>query len=410
MMTLSPGSWLLRAVPSLAFLLAISHLAPPLQAQTASMRSGFVAQVDRPQRNPARHAYLAEWFGRTRYLDQFAAALNTRFQIPSQITMGAAECGQKNAFYDPQRRVIVLCYEIADDIVQEFRYDNLTPEQRDKAVMGAISFVLFHEVGHALVDVLDLPITGREEDVADQIATLALANSDPMAAYWAAEYWRQKDDLGDTGLLKGIVGMFRTPDQFADEHSFDEQRFFNVLCWTYGGDPAGRSYLLPLITQARAQRCPGEHRRISLALGTILAGHLKPAGSAPPPPPPLARAAASLAGQWSFHEIIASADASISCDNSATLQFQGTQSGFSGAYQQRGTCRIQGQTVDNPGEGTFAAHVAGGVLSFSQESCNYSARLNPANPARIDGTVTCSVPNGKGSTQVQGSWAAERIQ
>lgn len=397
----------LGAVSALALLVTTPHLASPLQAQSGPS-SGFVAQVDRPQRNPAQHAYLADWFGRTRYLDQVASALNARFQVPGRITMGVAECGQKNAFYDPQRRVIVLCYEIADDIVQEFRYDNLTPEQRDKAVMGAISFVLFHEIGHALVDVLDLPITGREEDVADQVATLTLADSDPMAAYWAAEYWRQKDDLGDTGLLKGLVGMFRTPGQFADEHSLDEQRFFNVLCWTYGGDPAGRSYLLPLITQARAQRCPGEYRRISLALGTILARHLKPTGAVPRSTP--AATVPSLAGQWSFRETLASADASISCDNSGTLEFRGSQPRFDGAYRQRGTCRIQGQTVDNPGEGTFTAHVAGGILGFTQESCVYSARLNAATPSRVDGTVTCSVPNGKSSIQVQGSWAAERIR
>lgn len=373
------------------------------------MSSGFVAQVDRPQRNPTQHAYLAEWFGRTRYLDQVASALNTRFQIPGRLTMGVAECGQKNAFYDAQRRVIVLCYEIADDIVQEFRYDNLTPEQRDKAVTGAISFVLFHETGHALVDVLDLPITGREEDVADQVATLALADTDPMAAYWAAEYFKQRDDPGDTGLLKGLAGMFRTPGQFADEHAFDEQRFFNVICWTYGGDPTGRRYLLPLITEARAQRCPGEYRRISLALGTILAGHLKPAGVVPSRPTPTV-AVPSLAGRWSFRETLASADASISCDNSGTFDFRGSQPHFDGAYRQLGTCRIQGQTVDNPGEGTFTAHVAEGILSFTQESCVYSARLNPATPSRVDGTVACSVPNGKNSIQVQGSWAAERIR
>jgi hypothetical protein len=82
-----------------------------------------------------------------------------------------------------------------------------------------------------------------------------------------------------------------------------------------------------------------------------------------------AAAVSSLAGQWSFRETLASADASITCDNSGTLEFRGSQPRFDGAYRQRGTCRIQGQAVDNPGEGTFMAHVTGGILSFTQESC-----------------------------------------
>lgn len=32
----------------------------------------------------------------------------------------------------------------------------------------------YHEVGHALVDVLELPITGKEEDAVDQLSTYVL--------------------------------------------------------------------------------------------------------------------------------------------------------------------------------------------------------------------------------------------
>ena len=36
---------------------------------------------------------------------------------------------------------------------------------------GVTVSTFFHELGHALIDAWDLPITGREEDAADQLPT-----------------------------------------------------------------------------------------------------------------------------------------------------------------------------------------------------------------------------------------------
>jgi len=49
-------------------------------------------------------------------------------------------------------------------------------EQRDlvEFVAGNMLFVGFHEIGHALVSELHLPVLGREEDAADSFATLAM--------------------------------------------------------------------------------------------------------------------------------------------------------------------------------------------------------------------------------------------
>ena len=37
--------------------------------------------------------------------------------------------------------------------------------------------MLFHELGHCFIHKLDLPMSGREDDVADQIATMLMTNS-----------------------------------------------------------------------------------------------------------------------------------------------------------------------------------------------------------------------------------------
>jgi Putative metallopeptidase len=424
---------LLRTLVILVSLMLVSAAALSTRAHA---QAGFVAEIVRPQRNPAQYGYLADWFEQSQYLHQLASGLSAGFSVPRQVAIGVAECGTTNAFYDPNHRAILLCYELVDDIVSEFRYDGLTDDQRNQAIIGALSFVFFHELGHALIDQYDLPITGREEDVADQVATYILAESNPISAYWAAQYWIQKDDPGDTGLFKGL---FRTSLAFADEHALDEQRFFNVLCWTYGGDPQGRAYLLELIPAARAQRCPGEYRRMSGALETLLAPHTRRASSAHASSGGtgvirragegsgsttgvIRRAGegtqsssgvirprtATLAGDWSFAESLASGDRAISCENHGTLRFSGSGAELGGSYSQQGTCRIGGTEVDNPGSGTLTAQVAGGVLSFRQETCLYTAQVRDGN-SRLEGTVSCEVEGERGTIQVNGTWVASRL-
>jgi Putative metallopeptidase len=68
-----------------------------------------------------------------------------------------------------------------DDAVHELSSDprlkNMPqPQQRDliEFVTGNMLFVGFHELGHAVIQELGLPVLGRQEDAADSFATLAL--------------------------------------------------------------------------------------------------------------------------------------------------------------------------------------------------------------------------------------------
>ena len=63
---------------------------------------------------------------------------------------------------------------------------------------------------------------------------------------------------------------------FWDEHSLDEQRYFNIVCWVYGSAPEkyqsllGREWGLP---RERAERCAGEYDRMSRAWNAVLEPH-----------------------------------------------------------------------------------------------------------------------------------------
>jgi len=81
-----------------------------------------------------------------------------------------------------------------------------------------MSFVLYHEVGHALDDIRDLGVGGNFESVADAIATvLSVRTGQPLGAIDAALYF-----------LQNVEGSF------ADVHSSGADRAGDIVCWTIG--------------------------------------------------------------------------------------------------------------------------------------------------------------------------------
>lgn len=93
-------------------------------------------------------------------------------------------------------------------------------------------FVLYHELGHMLVDQLDLPVLGREEDAVDNIASWVLL----------AEETEQADnaliDAADGWLLADRNDTRENFDDsdFYDEHSLNLQRDFAIVCQMVGAD------------------------------------------------------------------------------------------------------------------------------------------------------------------------------
>jgi hypothetical protein len=203
-----------------------------------------------------------------RSLEEAAAELNKAFSLPHDILIGYDECGEPNAFYDPEKKQVTVCYELAEDLYEAFRADYKTNEELDEIVSNASTFVFFHEVGHALVDVYDLPITGREEDAVDQLSVLVLADGSDegdqtvldAARSFAGESQAELDELA-----------------FADEHSFDRQRFYNIICLLYGKNRQKFASLVKdgTLPEGRAERCGDEYARADKAWDVLLAPYVK---------------------------------------------------------------------------------------------------------------------------------------
>lgn len=204
-------------------------------------------------------------------LDGWVQATNALLALPYDVTIRHAECGEQNAYYDPQSREVVMCYELLDAIAATMAQAGASRSEAPREVGDAWLFVLFHELGHALIDAYQLPIAGREEDAADAIATLTLIHEGaPDAALDAAVFW----SLISTGE--------HSASQYADEHSLNEQRYFAILCTVYGSDPQKYAWLLDegYLPPQRGPRCVQEYAREDASWSTLLAPWSKPIAAA----------------------------------------------------------------------------------------------------------------------------------
>lgn len=230
--------------------------------------------------NNPTFAQMNEDFRRQRTLEGIADDLNAAIAIPENVKITFLECGQPNAFWDPQTRSINMCYELMAQMTQDFKEVAKDEDQLNQMVGGALTFAFIHELGHCLIDVLNLPSTGREEDAVDQLSTFVLLalkgeEGEKMAISGAISWGIQYERLAKSGKTAGELNML-----WADEHSMDGQRFYNILCWIFGHNPQKWQKMIndPLPEQ-RAVRCPMEYSKLASAWLTLLKPYLKDGGA-----------------------------------------------------------------------------------------------------------------------------------
>lgn len=201
-------------------------------------------------------------------LQEAFGKLNRDLRLPAEVSIQVTSCGKPNAQYVAARRQVTLCTELIERFISLFRPFAKSSQELGEAVGGATIFVTLHELGHALIHVLDLPVAGREEDAADQIATWFLLQSGEQgerAALNASAWFR----------LEGVqMDVRRLP--YWDEHSLNLQRFYNITCWIYGKSPSRYGWVVErgLLPQGRAERCPGEYEKMARSYMNLLGPHM----------------------------------------------------------------------------------------------------------------------------------------
>jgi len=194
--------------------------------------------------------------------------LKKQITLPFDIQVVFEECGDPDSYYDEDTREITICYELIDAYYYLFSRTLETRRARNEAAKDATVAMFLHEVAHALIDGWDLPITGREEDAADQFSTLLLINQMPDGDHIALDSANSFKLLADLEKSQG--------KDYSDPHSLDEQRFYNTLCLVYGHNPEEYEYLVKngTLPADRAAQCEEDYARVDKSWQTLLAPHL----------------------------------------------------------------------------------------------------------------------------------------
>ena len=203
-------------------------------------------------------------------LEDFVEAMNSYIRIPRDIKVIAKECGESNAYFDPESSSIEMCYEMSAEERARFEAAGDAAGDIDDALYQSAVGTLYHELGHALISELELKITGREEDVADQLAAYVLTADDESRPFLVT--------VADTYVLSAQEQTRIEDLPTAGTHSLDFQRATNFLCYLYGSDTAAFGYLVKdgTLPEERAENCEHEYRQLADAWDSLLKPYLKP--------------------------------------------------------------------------------------------------------------------------------------
>jgi hypothetical protein len=235
---------------------------PELAANTRVM----IDYIDPMLRFPRSQATL-DRLRKRQVLEELSMFLSP-LRLPRVLRIRTKSCGVVNAFYDRSEWAVSLCYEFYEHL-EQIAPQTTSPQgfTRDEVIVGGFIDAIFHELGHALFDILQVPVFGREEDAADQ-----------LSAFLMLQFGK---DVART-TIKGAAFTYlnnrnpRSRAEYADEHGTDAQRFFNYLCLAYGGEPdAFRDFVdNGVLPKARANGCAREHQVVKKAFAKTILPHI----------------------------------------------------------------------------------------------------------------------------------------
>lgn len=126
-----------------------------------------------------------------------------------------------------------MCTELVVHIFTYFYSKSKDRNLADKYSSGALAFIFGHELGHALVDNLNLAVLGKEEDAVDAMSAVLLIET--------SETLQERLESAEGIVVAGAYlydVAYDTP--LYDVHavrSMTDVRLANLVCWAGGGEP-----------------------------------------------------------------------------------------------------------------------------------------------------------------------------
>ncbi len=253
-------------IPAIAGTLLITVAAVP--AEEASKPSQVSISYEIPK-NP-KHQRIYKRMQERRSLENLQEFLSP-FRLPRPLKIELAGCdGEADARYFDN--VITICYEYLDELwrnmPKKVTASGIAPID---TILGPLIDTTLHEFAHALFDMLKVPVFGREEDAADQVAAFILLHlgKDEARRLIMATRHAYMTEAKNSGGPPDL-------EEFSEEHGTPAQRAANLLCIAYGADPklfadvVSKRYL----PKIRSEQCQDEYEQIYDAFDAVILPHI----------------------------------------------------------------------------------------------------------------------------------------
>ena len=257
-----------RMSKTLLSAIAVLALSAVHSAEAAAGKIAKTNSIDIEYAEPqsAGHRQVFQLAKEHRTLEKIQTLLSP-LRLPRRLLIKTQGCdGVSNAWYDGEG--VTVCYEYLDELwknaAQETTPAGIAPID---TLAGPVVDVFLHEVGHAVFDMLQVPLFGREEDAADQFSTYLMLKleKDEARRLIMGNAYQYKGDVQSSTVSMPLK-------KFADEHGTPSQRFYNVLCLAYGADKVlfadfvSKGYL----PQERAEGCEYEYAQVDNAFRRLI--------------------------------------------------------------------------------------------------------------------------------------------
>jgi hypothetical protein len=248
-----------------------------VKATAAQEQAGRIHIAYEAPKNP-EHQKIYE-LSKERHALETLQQIFSPFRLSVDMTIKTVGCdGVSNAWYQrvANQPTVSLCYEYLQEIWQsmpkETTQAGITPGD---AMVGQFFFAATHEIGHAMFDIFDVPIFGRQEDAADQ-----------FAAYVMLQFGGDRAHRLVTGAAYSYRAYIKDYKQkpsvtlplaaFSSDHGSPEERFYNLLCMAYGYDAKVFADLVDqeYLPKTRAKKCLFEYKDIEYAFQQVFTPHI----------------------------------------------------------------------------------------------------------------------------------------
>jgi len=208
----------------------------------------------------------------------WTAVVTELFRLPTDVTVTPAPCGRIDGFYDPVQQQLHLCEELLTYYAGVLTPAGGDPRTPAPVVREATLFSFLHLVGHAVLAVLDLPVTAEREEAADAVGVVFLV---------AGSVADERTVLAGSAAL---AQRSRTPEPphivpWWTHHPWTDERVAHLRCLLAGSHPPPEA---PGLDDLAAPPCREAWQRWQTLLtpSLRLSTEAPEAALSPPSPPP----------------------------------------------------------------------------------------------------------------------------